>query len=121
MMGEIICKNIDGVLLKIGKTRAKLLHDCELHESTLRQWKRGSTPSAVTLYKVARYLNTSVEYLLTGINDNELVVADSATTDYISKELPEDSKKLLEDFDKLNARDRNLILTMCHSLACSKE
>ena len=118
MMGDLIVNNIDKRLIELNKTRSRMLMDCGLPEATVRQWKRGSIPLATTLYKIARYLGVTVEFLLTGLESTELNVAEPEK-EYEVKEIPEDSKKLLEDFDKLNARDRNLILTMCHSLACS--
>lgn len=35
-------------------------------------WKKGAIPNAVTALKVARFFNVTVEYLLTGSDDNPL-------------------------------------------------
>lgn len=50
----------------LGLTRADLSRATGIPESTIRNWIRGTAPQAEPLYKVARFLNVSLEYLITG-------------------------------------------------------
>lgn len=61
-----ITDRIEQKLDKMGLKRADLSRATEIHESTLRNWIRGTSPQAEPLYKVAQYLGVTLEYLLTG-------------------------------------------------------
>lgn len=52
----------------LGFTRADLCRATGIPESTIRNWIRGTAPQAAMLYKVAHFLNVSLEYLITGKN-----------------------------------------------------
>lgn len=52
---------------KKGVTPYRVAKDCGFSNVTLSDWKnKGQTPKADKLVKIARYLGTTVEYLMTG-------------------------------------------------------
>ena len=65
--GKDIVKRLDD-LLKMKNQKRKAVCDCAgIATQTITDWtKRGSIPAADTLYKIATYLETTVEHLLTG-------------------------------------------------------
>lgn len=63
---------------------------------TLSNWKnKCQEPSAYTLYKVAQFVGSSVDYLLTGKNPADL---------------PDEEQGLLDSFRLLDSRDKEDIL-----------
>ena len=63
---------IDSLLSQQNKNRNDIYNDLGLAKNIIGQWKqRGTIPAADTVLKIAQYLNTSVEYLLTGKESNE--------------------------------------------------
>ena len=66
---------IDELLSHQKKNRNALYEDLNLSKNLIAQWKqRGTIPSADTALKIAQYLHTSVEYLLTGTESDEYEV-----------------------------------------------
>ena len=61
-------QRIDTLLKSQKKNRNDLYNDLNIPKNLIGQWKqRGTIPSADIACKIADYLNTSVEYLVTGI------------------------------------------------------
>lgn len=108
---------IDELLIEQGINRAKLLRETELAESTIRSWRRGVIPNVEAVYKIALFLNTSVEYLLTGNNKDVVFVAEE-TQPYNDDTPLED--KLLNYFRKLNEKDKKLLYSICCLLSSSE-
>lgn len=55
------------LLKKLGKTQLELCNHCDINHQTYRGWiVRGTYPDALQVVNIAKYLNTSVEYLVTG-------------------------------------------------------
>lgn len=66
-----ILNNIEMLLKVQGKTKYQMAQQVEIPRSSIQNWRSGKIfPSADKLYKIAKYLNTSVEYLLTGMEEN---------------------------------------------------
>lgn len=64
-------KRVDEELDFLGISRTYLANKCEFSLTNIGQGiKLGSTPSADTAVKIARVLNVSVEYLVTGENSS---------------------------------------------------
>lgn len=81
--------NIDAFLKACGKNRADLMRDLDMPSGTISNWiRRDSMPSAETIYKIARYFNCPMEYLLHGegtpVDDD--IVAVSAKLKTLTKE-----------------------------------
>ena len=74
MNGADFCIRIDELLTARNKKRSDLyaaIPDISAH--SIYDWTRRNTiPSADIALKIAQFLNTSVEYLLTGIDTNPL-------------------------------------------------
>lgn len=59
---------IDALLKTKKKNRNDIYNDLSISKNLIGQWKqKGTIPSADTACKIADYLNTSVEFLVTGI------------------------------------------------------
>jgi len=67
--GQEFVNRIDELLKVQLQTRTDLNRDLGFDKNKLTQWKvRNIIPSADLVLKIAKYLNTSCEYLLTGEN-----------------------------------------------------
>ena len=76
-------------------TPYRVAKECGFSGVSLSDWKSGkSTPNADKLIKIARYLGTTVEYLVTGENDIPL------------PRLSLEEEELLGNFRKLNGSGR---------------
>lgn len=104
-----VTSRIDGLLLKTNQRRADLSRGSGVGESTIRAWINGSKPSADALFKIAKFLNVSVEYLLTG--EGESKEPDQ------QQQLSFQEQKLLEVFRILNDNDKNAVLTLANGLS----
>lgn len=65
---SLITDRINEQLNYLGLSRADMCRFTGISESTIRNWIRGTSPQAEMLFKVARFLNVSLEYLITGEN-----------------------------------------------------
>ena len=58
---------LDGVLKAVGLNRNDLYRDLKIPKNMIAKWKqRGTIPSAEIVCRIAAYLGTTVEYLVTG-------------------------------------------------------
>ena len=72
MNGIDFVYRIDNELAKKNISRVKMSEDIGLPKHLVAQWKqRGTIPSADIAFKIAQYLGTTVEYLVTGTESNE--------------------------------------------------
>ena len=62
----LLIERIERLCLSKGVTVNKMSEDINVDASTITGWRKGSNPRPNTLKKVADYLETSIEYLLTG-------------------------------------------------------
>lgn len=104
-----ITSRIDSILSIRNKKRVDLSKDTGIPGSTVRQWIKGSIPNAEALYKVAKYLNVSMEFLVTGVTE------DSSDVEKISNISKEESD-LIASFRRLDDHDKNAVLTLAKSL-----
>lgn len=78
---------IDFLLKQKKLSRVNLNADCGLPKNLIAQWKqRGTIPSADIAVKIANYLNTSVEYLVTGSEPG------------IKTKIPEDLQEIINKY-----------------------
>jgi len=102
-----ISSRIDNLLSQNNLRRIDLVRGTGINEGTIRNWIKGTIPSAEAACKVAKYLNVSVEWLITGetsgSSHNELV-------------LNEEERALIDIFRHLDNRDKNAVLTLAKSL-----
>lgn len=103
-----ISNRIDDLLTQMQMKRIDLSRAVNIPVTTIKSWiSSGSVPSAEAAYKVAKYFNVSVEWLITGKN------SDNQQQDMI---LSSEEKTLVELFRHLDERDKNAVLTMVESL-----
>jgi transcriptional regulator with XRE-family HTH domain len=58
---------LDGILKAQGKNRNDLYDNLHIAKNMIGNWKqRGTIPSADIVCKIAKYLDTTAEYLVTG-------------------------------------------------------
>lgn len=73
------------------------LESIGIPQSTFSKWKaRNTIPRSDDLYRIAKYIGVSMEYLLTGEDKNS--------------ELPEDLLELFNSFQRLSPKDREPLL-----------
>ena len=85
-------------LLQAKKVSKKaLLNDLGLNRNSFSAWReRGTIPSAETLLKIAKYLDTTIDYLLTG-----------ETADLML--MPEPKREMFIIWDKLDDAGKTII------------
>lgn len=105
-MSEITTR-IDTKLSEKQKRRSDLFKATGLSEASMRNWIKGSVPSAEAAYKVAQFLGVTVEWLVTGIEDK-------SSTELIM--YTEQERELIEIFRHLDERDKNAVLTIAKGL-----
>lgn len=69
-----IIERVQTLLKEKGITARDMCRDIGLHEATYSAWKtRGTNPSADWISPIAHYLDVSVEFLLTGVQDEYFI------------------------------------------------
>ena len=64
---------IEHIMIDKGIKTAQLCEVVGINKQQYYDWKKkGTIPNAMTAYKVAKFLGTTVEYLLTGDNESPL-------------------------------------------------
>ena len=85
-------ERLEDLLKKEGKTKVEVANFAGITTQTFYDWKKkGAVPNADTAVKIAKYLDTSVEYLITGEDENSL----SKKVDTLTQKI-EAAKKILE-------------------------
>lgn len=88
-------ETLSDLLEEKGLRKADIVNDLNIPDSTVRGWwVRDSIPSGDICYKVAKYFNVSVEYLLTGKDEKSETKQPTATN------LSEMLKNLMTNNDK---------------------
>ncbi|MBP0965563.1 MAG: helix-turn-helix transcriptional regulator [Oscillospiraceae bacterium] len=83
-----------------GTTISAMLSDLNLSTGSTGNWKRGKLPGGEILIKIADYLGTSVDYLITGEFRADLTT-DCQRLVNLYKSVPEFARyKVLCDFEK---------------------
>ncbi len=59
-------ENLTEIMQKKGITQRKICEICGFTESSFWAWKKGSLPKVDAAFKIAQFLDTSVEFLMTG-------------------------------------------------------
>jgi transcriptional regulator with XRE-family HTH domain len=89
-----ILKRIDDILDKRYEGRDALDTMLSIHESTVSSWRK-SRPRADDIYRIAKYLEVSVAWLISGDNEDGLT---------------DDERDLLDSYQRLDDRDRQDIV-----------
>lgn len=91
-------ENLKKIRNKLNITQVKLSVEIEVSQETISAYEAGKTlPSAETLLKMAKYLNTSVDYLL-DLTDNDLPINNIESSK---------SDELISIFNKLDDEGKN--------------
>lgn len=111
-LSENICMNaiidrIDLILKSRKEKRSDLCRGLGLAETTISTWSsRGTIPAADILNDIAIYLDTSIEYLLTGTDKSG----------FSQKEI-----SLMKSYRRLSDRDKKTIDDLLSSLLSDKQ
>ncbi len=71
---SIFTERIDNLLKEKKKTKKELFNHIGISSQSFYDWKnRNTIPAADIAVKIAQYLNTTVEYLITGNKSNPLI------------------------------------------------
>lgn len=98
-------ERIDEKLKEKNIKRVGMCEDVGIDTSIMTAWKkRGTIPAADICLKIAEYLGTSVEYLVTGKEKN-----------LSSVELTQEEEEVLDVWEDLNDFQKNTIKTLLES------
>lgn len=96
-----IMGNID-ILLKARKsTKYEMASELKIPRATMQNWSTGSVPSSIKLYKIAKYLGVTMEFLILGHED------DFASPDH----------QLYKNIQKLTTDNKKLVTELVSKLA----
>lgn len=104
-----LTNRIDTLLSEKNKRRADLSRETGIAVTTIRSWIKGSVPSAEAAYKIAKYFNVTLEWLLTG--EGESPEAKPTTEEFSDTE-----KELIYIFRNLDDRDKNAVMSLAKTL-----
>ncbi|MBQ4486238.1 MAG: helix-turn-helix domain-containing protein [Oscillospiraceae bacterium] len=80
---------------------SNMLKDLNLSTGSMGTWKRGKLPTGEILSKIAKYLDTSIDYLVEGVCADELSPDEKHLVETY-RAAPEKAKyKILCDFEKM--------------------
>ena len=96
MTGKDFSKRLDICLRNINQTRKSLTMDLGISSSTMSSWSasKGSIPKADVVEKIAKYLNVSTDWLITGEDPQGLT---------------EEERRLVDDWRELGADARKAV------------
>jgi len=96
---------LDTEILKKGKTRKAVAKDIGFNVGNFASWKaRTDYPNAKRACEIAKHLDTTVEYLVTGVSAARWVP-------------PDKLKPIVEDLEVLNDNELATVATMIHGVA----
>ena len=104
-----ITDRIEILLTQKGLKRSDLVRATGINESTIRNWIRGTQPQVEPIYTIAKFLNVSVEFLITGITPES------------EQQLNQEEKELLQNYRMINDKDQETAFYLLQRLAESKQ
>lgn len=114
-------QKVDDELTYLGKSRKEFAHEAGFDVSYISKGiERNGIPIADTALKIAHALNVSLEYLL----DMEKVPENKAKTEMLQKEditLYKKYKNSIEHLEKINNKERKLILQLIETISENKK
>lgn len=100
--GKDFVARVDRLLVEQKKTKEQIKKECGLSRNSFDCWKaRGTIPAADVVYRIAKSLNTSIDFLLFGIEE---------------KTLSYNTKKLVDEFLELTPENQLTVAEMIGSL-----
>ncbi|MBR3672334.1 MAG: helix-turn-helix transcriptional regulator [Spirochaetia bacterium] len=100
-------ERVENLIEQKGINKKTLAAEAGIDSSNISKGlKSGSSPSADTAVKIAKYLNTTVEYLVTGI-DSQLSISQQKQIDTLLR-----YSRTIKTLDKLPSKVRKPIITM---------
>lgn len=86
MNGADFVERINTLLDKKGISKKDFYSDLNIANNSITAWgKKNQSPSADVALKIAQYLNTTVEYLLTGSESNILAEENATLKETLAK------------------------------------
>ena len=123
-----ITARINALLAEKGIPKNKFYNDCDITSASFSLWNTGKTyPKEKNLQVIAKYLNTTAEYLRTGLGERSPSPLSIDLGDGETKTAPDDGsgmshkhQELLKLFDACGEKQRTAILEMAKLLAEQK-
>ena len=110
-----IIKRIDGLLKEKGIGKMKFYEECRISSGTFSMWKNNIvSPSETSLRIMSQYLNTTVEYLKTGLGQKE-------KPSPIVEGLTEAQEKVLRLFDSMTDQEQRALLATARGLIAARQ
>ena len=107
---------INALLAEKGISKSDFYAKCHVSSGAYSQWNTGkTTPSRKSVEMIAEYLNTTVEYLLTGEGLKEKPA--SIKEDGLSEE----QIKVLRLFDSLTPQEQRALIATARGLIASRQ
>lgn len=120
-MGEIN-KRIFELMESKKKKAINLARLLDIPPNNISAWKsRGTDPSAELIPDIAEFLETTTQYLLTGVDETPLY-KDKETDDYANRLFKDPSLRMLLDAtDNLDKEDIDLLVQFAKKMKGTKE
>lgn len=97
----------ENLMKEHGVTAYKVSKETGIATSTLSDWKKGrSTPKQDKLQKIADYFNVTIDYLLTG-NNQEKKERDYSLSIKEQEKLDDEAKKIIEELSMSFSKDKD--------------
>ena len=104
-----IYQRVENLLREKNLKKIDLTKATGIPDSSIRAWHNGVIPNVINAYKVAQFLGITVEELVTGEHIDKVPEKPQAEP---SIRLSYMEAKLLERYQKLDDRDREIILSL---------
>lgn len=90
--------NIYKVCKEKGTTPTTVLKELGFSTGNVSKWKNGSVPNIEITLAIAKHLNTSLDYLITGEEAHRSALSIDPEWIEIISHIPEDKQKMCKDF-----------------------
>lgn len=88
-------------------SQKQLANNTNIRQTTISEWKKnGNLPTGETAIKLAKYFNVSLDYLLTGEEENN--------------SLSSDEIELLSNYRSLQEHDRTMVSVMVAAMSAQR-
>lgn len=130
MNGVTFVERIKELLKEKGENPAILLKAIGLPKNSITNWEqRGNIPAADIVFKIANYLNVSMEYLVTGEENKsddfkklkDFTVDELKFFRFKTEEEKEDEKILLNNYGFLNENNKKIVQALIQCMMVNQD
>ena len=129
MNGVKFVERLRAILQEKNISQNQLLKDNGLAKGSIANWEqRGNIPAADTVFKIAKYLEVSAEYLVNGevqidkeAIKNFLQAGEPGKADYEVKITATDEEILISNYQKLNENNKKIIQALIQYMILNQD